>query len=362
MSGQEKTEQPTPKRRQEAVDKGNLPKSNEVNSAAVMLAGLATFIMAGNAMWEILTGFMRYTYHNISFIDISRDSVPVQVILLLQVVIAILAPLLFAVLLAGILSNVFQSGIVFSRKALSPSFGKLNPLKGFKKFFSPNALVELLKGLLKLSIVSAIAYQVLENHADAYMLMVTRSTAEIVAFLFEVILEMTVKVALIMVILAVADFAYQRYSYEKGLKMTKQEVKDEAKSSEGNPQVRGKIKSRMLEVMRQRISQSVPEATVVITNPIHLAIALKYDPRQQTDAPLVVAKGKRKNAAKIKEIARENFVPIVENKPLARSLYPVCEVGQEIPEEFYQAVAEILAQIFQRDNQRLEAIRSQMNG
>ena len=175
------------------------------------------------------------------------------------------------------------------------------------------------------------------------------------------IYELVFKVGIALLIMAIADFAYQRYANIKGLKMTKQEVKDEHKQYEGDPKLKGRIRGKQMEMARQRMMQDIPEASVVVTNPTHIAIALKYEPENKVDAPKVIAKGKEKLAQKIKEIARNNDVPIVENKPLARSIFEICEIGDEIPVEFYQTVAEVLTQVYQSNKSKIPLL-GELNG
>jgi flagellar biosynthetic protein FlhB len=216
--------------------------------------------------------------------------------------------------------------------------------------------VEAIKGILKILIVSIVAYNVVSNHLDEYIYLATKSVTEIIAFAVSVIFELGLKIGIALFVMAVADFAYQKYEHEKSLKMSKQEVKDEVKQQEGDGKIKNKIRSKQFEMSAQRMMMGVPEASVVITNPVFIAIALKYDPQSNSDAPKVIAKGKRKIAAKIKEIAMENDVPVIENKPLARSMYDACQIGMEIPYDFYQAVAEILADIINSKNKKRVAI------
>lgn len=361
-STQDRTEKATPKREEEALREGNVAKSTEINSAAVLLAALLAFWLTGAEMGRAIRGFLAYTYQRSSFLQITPDSLPVQTELLVMVVLKLLGPFCVVLMAVAVLANYVQVGSVWATKGLKPKFSKINPMKGFKKFVSMRSLVELLKGLLKLTIVGLIGYNVLAGHIEDFPVLASLSVAESVGFLLKVTFELTIKIAIALVFLAAADFAYQKYDHAKQLKMTKQEVKDENKQTEGSPQVKSRIRSKQLEAARNRMFSAVPEATVVVTNPTHIAVALHYDPANSHDAPRVVAKGQRKIAERIKAIAREFFIPVVENKPLARSLYAACEVGQEIPEEFYQAVAEILSQIFQRDHDQYEAIRSRIHG
>lgn len=343
--GMEKTERATPKRREQSIEEGQVAKSSELNSAIVLLAAITAFGFVSTHFSDTLKQFVYYTYHESSFITITSYSFPGQVAFAAKFVFLLLAPILIAVLLAGLGSNIAQVGFIFAKKALLPNLKKINPLSGIKRMFSLRSLVELAKGILKIVIIAGIAYYVVKKYQQEYMFLATKSIDEIVEFASIVIFELGVKVGIALLIMAVADYAYQRWEHEKSLKMTKQEVKDEVKQQEGDPKVKGKIRNIQYEMSTRRMMSAIPEATVVVTNPTFLAIALKYDPKSSTDAPKVVAKGKRKIAEKIKQIAFDHDIPIVENKPLVRSLYDVCEIGKEIPFDFYQAVAEILAEL-----------------
>ncbi len=211
----------------------------------------------------------------------------------------------------------------------------------------------MLKGIVKIVILALIGYWVIMKYQDAYLLLPNRSVSEILAFLGTVLMDLTIKVGIALLIMAVADYAYQRYEHIKGLKMTKQEVKDETKQYEGDPQMKGRIRGKQMELARQRMMQDIPEATVVVTNPTHIAVALKYEPETNADAPKVIAMGKNKLAQRIKEIAREHDIPVIEDKLLARSLFKACEIGDEIPMALYQAVAEILTQVYQANKSKV---------
>lgn len=355
-SGQEKTERATPRRREKALEEGQVAKSTELNSAIVLLGALLGFSMMSGQFTDTLFGFIRYTYIQSSFIDISTQSFPAQAAFAIKIMFLLLAPILVFVLVAGLGSNIGQVGFVISKKAMKPKFSKINPLSGIKRMFSLKSLVELIKGILKITIVSIVAYNVVSNHLDEYMYLATRSVNDIIAFAVSTIFELGLKIGIALLVMAVADYAYQKYEHEKSLKMTKQEIKDEVKQQEGDQKIKNRIRSKQMEMSTQRMMQAIPEASVVVTNPVFIAIALKYDPTSNSDAPKVVAKGKRKIASKIKEIALEHDIPIVENKPLARSMYDSCHIGMEIPYDFFQAVAEILADIINSKNNKKIAI------
>jgi flagellar biosynthetic protein FlhB len=258
----------------------------------------------------------------------------------------IIGPILIIIMVAGVLANVVQTGgLHFSLHPLKPKWSKLNPLKGFGRIFSKTSLVELFKSLFKISIVSVIAYQTINSHWDEIPLLMGYGVGQVLVFMGEVMVEIMIKVLLVMIFLAALDFSFQKYTYLENLRMTKQEVKDERKDLEGNPQIKQRIRSVQMEMMRRRMMAAVPEADVVVTNPTHFSIAIKYDTKIDA-APVVVAKGQNEIALRIREIAKESNVPLVEDKPLARTLYKTVDVGQLIPASLYKAVAEILAYVF----------------
>jgi len=352
-TGQEKTEQPTARRREESLDKGQVAKSQELNSVAVLIAAMLAFKATSGIFGKTISNFVSSTYHQSSLMEITIQSIPSQVIDFMMVFGTAVLPILGIVLFAALVSNIAQIGFVFAKKALIPDFKKISPASGIKRMFSLRSLVDLLKGILKIVILALISYAVITKHMESFLFLPHKSAPEIIGVLSSVLIELTFKIALALLVMAVADFAYQKYEHEKGLKMTKQEVRDENKQSEGNPEVKSKIKSLQMQQVRQRMMNDVPEATVVVTNPTHIAVALKYSPENSSDAPKIVAMGKNKIAERIKEIARDNGIPVIENKPLARSLFKSCEVGTEIPAAFYQAVAEILSQIYKNDKKRI---------
>lgn len=358
---QERTEQPTAKRREEAKDKGQVAKSAELNSVAVLIGVMLAYKSSSDLFGRTLMGFMRTTYMESSFMSITVQSLPAQIFDFLKVVALLLLPVMGIILFLALASNVAQVGFMVAKKALMPDFSRISPLKGLKRMFSLRSLVELLKGVLKISILGIISYFIISKYTDELLMMAYKSAPEIMGLLSSILIEMTFKITLALLVMAAADFAYQKYEHEKSLKMSKEDVREESKQSEGNPQVKGKIRSIQMQQARNRMMQDVPEATVVVTNPTHIAVALKYEPQSSSDAPKIVAMGKNKLAEKIKQIARENDVPVIENKPLARSLFKSCEVGMEIPANFYQAVAEILSAIYQKNNKRI-ALPGGING
>lgn len=230
-------------------------------------------------------------------------------------------------------------------KPMQPKFSKLNPMKGFARIFSPGSLVELLKSVLKLAVIGYMVYSYLKGRIGQIFLLYDISIGQAIELIGDVVIELGIRIAAVYMIIAMLDYAYQKYKFKQDMKMTKQEVKDEYKNQEGDPQVKGKQKQRMREASMRRMMQQLPEADVVITNPTHYAVAIKYDP-DKYDAPYVIAKGENYLAQRIKDIARDNEIEIVENKPLARMLYANVEIGGLVPPELYQAVAEVLAFVY----------------
>jgi len=257
--------------------------------------------------------------------------------------------LLGVLALVGIGVNLVQVGFLFTLKPLTPNFKKLNPLSGFKKFVSPKSFVELLKGVLKLLIVGLIAYWTIISQKERYLALIYQDVGEIALFIASIVFQVAVRTVSALVVLALLDLFYQRWQYKKDMRMTKEQVKEEHKQAEGDPLVKSQIKSLQQSRSRERMMDAVAEADVVITNPTQLAVALKYDMEEMT-APMILAKGARHLAKRIKEVAQKHDIQIVENKPLAQSLYKIGEVGKEIPYELFQAVAEIFAYVFQMKN------------
>jgi len=351
QSAQDRTEKATPRRREKEREKGQIPKSQDLASVAVLFAGIIAFQFNSDKFFGNITKFLSFVYREASFISISPTSLPQQINFTAKYFIVTVAPILLLIMFAGIAINLAQDNfkIVFAKKALEPKFSALNPIQGIKNIFSLNSIVELIKGILKFLIVGLIAYSVLKKHFELneFWILYNVTIDKMLVFFGKVLFELGVKVGAVLLILGIADFTYQKWQYEKKIKMSKQEVKDERKQYEGSPELKGRIRSIQLQVARRRMMAAVPDATVVVTNPTFIAVAIKYKPTKNSDAPVVVAKGKRKIAEKIKVIAMMKNIPIIENKPLARTLFDTTEIGVEIPGALYQIVAEILAQVYE---------------
>jgi flagellar biosynthetic protein FlhB len=270
---------------------------------------------------------------------------------LLLTCVGIAAPILGVAMAAGLAPNLLQVGFLFTTKALAPKFERINPLKGFQRMFSMQTLVQLIKSLLKVIVLGYIFY----NDYRALLLTLPGYIATqpfmALRFILETAFTLALKMSLAMAVIAAADFLYQYMKFEKDLRMTKQEVKDEYKLTEGDPQIKGRIRQKQRQMSMMRMMSQVPQADVVITNPTHFAVALQYTEGQE-GAPRVLAKGQDYMARRIKEVAREHRIQIIENKPLAQTLYRMCEVGQEIPETLYQAVAEVLVYVYRQRRAR----------
>ncbi len=345
-TGQERTERATPKRKQEARSRGQVAQSREVPSVMILMVSAVFFYFGGSWMFWNLSEFITEIYQNIDslrFNDISEASVfSVEI---LYKLLTVLLPILIPVLIAGIFANVIQVGFQISSEAMSPKLSKLNPITGMKRFLSIKALVELGKSILKIVFIGSIVYVLVKSDMKTFPSLIHQEVGQILSFIAQKSLKICFFVCLAMLILAVLDYIYQRWQFEKDLKMSKQEVKDEQRQIYGDPKVKARIRGVQMEMARRRMMDAVPEADVVITNPTRLAIALKFDPKDMI-APRVLAKGAGFIAQRIREIAEENQVPIIEEKSLAQGLYKLVEIGDYIPAELYRAVAEVLAYVY----------------
>jgi len=355
-SYQEKTEPATPKRRQEARKKGQVAQSREIPSAMVLLSGLGFFAFSGSWMFVSYSEFMGGVLQNIGSMSFDSSSVYPLLLEVFERLFMVLMPLMLAVLIAGVAANLLQIGFLFTGEPLVPNLNKLDPVKGIKKLFSLRSLVELVKALLKVLFVGGIAFLLLRGELETIPSLMQMGVGDILSFIGRVAFKICFYTCLVLIALSALDYAYQRWQHERELKMTKQEVKDEFKQREGDPTVKARIKRVQREIAQRRMMEMVPEADVVITNPTRLAIALKYEAEGMV-APKVIAKGAGFIAERIKEIAGEKGIPVVENRLLARTLFKLVEIGDFIPENLYRAVAEILAYVY-----RLKGIKNTESG
>ncbi len=340
----EKTEQATPKRRLEARRKGTVAKSHELTSAVVivvMLMLLPTVLSnLGNALMMSLRVGVGTAPNDVSFSSLSKYGTTV-----LQGPALAIMPLLAAALVVGLAMNFAQVGFVISAEAMMPNFEKLNPLSGIKRLFSPTAGVEGLKAILKVSLFSYIAWATIRTNWDDMLALGWGRPATMFVVIGSVMHSVFLRIAIAWLLMAAIDYYFQRKQIDKQLRMTKQEVKQEMREMELAPELKGFIARRRRAIGRSRMMEAAKKADVVVTNPTHYAVAIQYDP-QKMHAPLVVAKGRDLIALKIREVAAENKVPIVPNPPLARQLYKKCEIGDYVPRELFQAVAEVLAYVY----------------
>lgn len=342
---QDKTEKATPKKRADARKKGQVAKSMDVSSVAVLLAGLSTLCLFVPFMHSRIALLMQDSFSMIKTPVLDMSNVLMMAETLVGRFIVIVIPVMLAVVVIALLANVMQVGVMVSVEKLRPELSKISPIKGFGRLFSKHSFMELFKSLAKLAIVSGVAYWTVEGEMGHLEAIGKMEVAGICGYILKVILKIFLRVCVIMLVVAAIDYAFQKWQFEEQLKMTRHEVKEEHKQSEGDPQVKSRIRRLQLEAARKRMMQEVPKADVVVTNPIHFAVAVKYDGLSM-GAPQVVAKGADLIAQKIKTMAAEHGVPIVENKELARSLYKLVEIGEEVPSSFYQAIAEVLAYVY----------------
>jgi flagellar biosynthetic protein FlhB len=341
----EKTESATPKKRQEARKKGQVAKSNELPAAFILFFTFLSFVMFGGFLKQRFFNIFDVTLHDYLLMDVSVTNVTTLFGNLLIEGLILLAPIFVVTMLIALLGNFLQIGLLFTGDPLLMKFNKLNPIEGAKKIFGLRSLVEFLKSMLKVSVVGVIVYITLSGQIKEIMKLSHYSLENTLSFVASITVRLGITIGLILVVLAIFDYIYQKYEHEKSLKMSKQDIKDEYKKSEGDPLIKGKIKERQRKLAMQRMMQEIPNADVVITNPTHFAIALKYN-ASAMEAPKVIAKGQDYLALKIREIAKNNGIVMMENKPLARALYNQVEVGDSIPADLFQAVAEVLAYVY----------------
>ncbi len=349
--GGEKTEEPTSKKLEDARKEGQVAKSREITNAMELLAVFLILKIGVGYLGESFVNGFRNLYTQIpEYIKMYNGFLPEKTIdaVFFQTMIRMLlmiAPVLLVGFLIAFLCDVIQVKWKPTGKPLQPKFNKLNPVNGFKRIFSVNSLMELAKSIAKIALIGYAVYSYLSKNAPSIFLLYDLSLNQAIAQVGNLMINLGFRISIFYMLIAAADFIYQKVKFKNDMKMTKQEVKDEYKNQEGDPQIKSKQRARMQEASRRRMMQQLPEADVVITNPTHYAVAIKYDP-ELYDAPYVIAKGADYLAQKIKETARENKIEIVENKPLARMLYANVDVGGIVPPELYQAVAEVLAFVY----------------
>jgi flagellar biosynthetic protein FlhB len=342
---QSKTEQPTGKRRADAEKKSGPPRSRELTSTVTLMASFLFLYLTGGSMFGKMKVCCSELLRDAGTFTVTQAAVNGLMLKLLGTLAYILGPFLFAVMAVGLIATISQGGFSFSSERLAFNPGRLNPMAGFKKMFSADSLTEFVKSILKLSIVAYVAYLSLRKESEELIFLSGRDIPEILESFGRIAYRLIMHTGGILLVLGIMDFAYVRWRFIQNIKMTKHEVKEEGKESEGDPKVKGKMRSIHMERARKKYMQIIPTADVVITNPTHYAVALKYD-RDRMFAPVVIAKGADFLALKIKEIARKNLVMQVENRFLARELYAQVKEGEPIPEALYAAVAEVLAYVY----------------
>nr|BAU79814.1 putative flagellar biosynthetic protein FlhB [uncultured Aquificaceae bacterium] len=341
-----KTEKATPKRRQKAREEGQVLKSVDVAISFSLFVVFLVLIFYIPFVYKYLLNYFQYTFSN-PFYLVPEEGGKNFIWFTFKTLAVVILPFVLILFVVGIVSNVAQFGFLFTLKPLTPKLDKINPISGIQRLFSLTTFFELIKSLLKLSVALFVSYFVVKYLLDGFLVYMTATINAQIYLLVKTIVILVMAFAFLSVPIAIADFLYRRYEYEENLKMTKDELKEERKSYEGNPIIKREIRKRMRQLALKRMIAEVPKADVVITNPDHFAVALKYE-KGKMEAPQVIAKGQDLIAQKIKEVAKEHNVKIVEDPPLARSLYSSCEVGDYIPSEFYEAVAKILALIYKQ--------------
>lgn len=344
----ERTEDPTSRRLGEAREEGQLPKSPDLTAAIGLLTALVLLQIYGHGL---MTKFLELTFSIGQFEDLQGDELLTWSRRLVSPALLALLPFLLFLLFATAVGTALQSGIYPSLKRLQPKLSKLNPINGFKRLFSVSSVMRLLQGVLKMVIVGAVAWFTITEDISSVLAAGTLGARGILHLCSTLIFKLALRLAIVLLVLAILDYIYQRWNWWRNLKMTKQEVKDEYKRMEGDPQMRSRRRRAQLQLAMQRINADVPKADVVVTNPTEYAVALRYD-EQAMAAPRVVAKGQDLLALRIRQVAQQHGVPIVQRPPLARALYAAVEVGQEVPPAFYRAVAELLAYVYQLTGRR----------
>ncbi|EYE88807.1 flagellar biosynthesis protein FliR [Fervidicella metallireducens AeB] len=345
MASDDKTEEATPKKLQEARKKGQVPKSVELNSAIILFGAVLVLTFISNYYYNNGRLFIIESFKFIKKDDLGLTDVANIFIYMIKNGLIAGLPVILTVMILGIVANIAQVGFLVSSEGLKPKLEKLNPIEGFKRIFSKRSIVELLKSIAKIALIFFVSYKYISSKIFEILKTSDLNPNGVFSFVKNILDTQLNRVIIIMIVIGITDFIFQKRQFKRDMRMTKQEVKEEYKQTEGDPQLKSKIRQKQRQLAMRRMMHEVPKATVVITNPTHYAVALKYE-RGKNSAPTVIAKGVDVVALRIKEIAKENSVPIVENKALARALYAKVEIDQSIPMELYQAVAEILAYVY----------------
>jgi len=353
----------SPRKKQRAREEGNVPRSQDLNAAWGLAVALLTMWILGPYMFRGMKNLTAYYFGSVSFLAVEPWSIQALAVQAMWRMAFIAGPFMILMLVAGIVANLVQVGFFVSGKALQPKLERIDPISGLQKFFSLRTFVELVKSVFKLAIVGAIVYVALRDRWEQMVTLMQFSPGGTILAVSKMVLAVWWRVVVAMIFLAILDYGYQRWQYERDLRMSRKEAQDEAKEMEGDPRIKQRVRQIQRQMATQRMMAEVPEAEVIITNPTRYAVALRYDEAEMS-APVVVAKGARLVAQRIREIGEEHHVPIVERPPLARTLYRSVEVGDTVPESLFRAVAEVLAYVYQIDRraaknrQREQALRT----
>lgn len=350
----DKTEQPTGKKLDEAIKKGQIPHSAEVQTVFVLLGGLAALSFAGNEIWQQLVNTTVLTLGHLHDTSISTNSLQGYGVSGVLVLVKCVGPIVVATMLGGLVAGAIQNRFNTASEALTPNWNRVNPVEGFKRTFSGRMFVPTGMAVLKFLLILALTYTEVRNVLSDPIFTTSVGIGRMAQFLAGTCLQIVFRVTMALVVIAAADYGYQWWRNHRDLMMTKEEVKEEMKNAEGNPKIKAMRRRRRRTMTKAKMLAEVPKADVVVTNPTHIAVALRYD-RKTMRAPKVVAKGIRLNAQQIREIAQQHQVPIVENKPLARTLFKHARVGGEVPMQLYAAVAEVLAWVYKMNRYRYYA-------
>ncbi len=347
----EKTERATPRRRLEARREGRIPRSPEFTSAVTLVALVVGLRLVGGRILSGWTNLMQQTLGNAATGDFTQTSLIGLLDGLLLDFVKMILPLIALALVVGLLVSFLQVGAIFLPNQLVPDWNRINPMNGFRRLFSLKSSVEALKSLLKLTVVGAAAYMALSKSTAKIAMLGQMSINAYPSVVGQIVFQMAIEIGLLMVVIGALDFMFQRFEFEKSIRMSHQEIKDEMKQQEGDPKIRGRIRQRGRAIAMQRMMAAVPKADVIVTNPTHYAVALQYD-ASRNPAPIVLAKGSDELARRIRQAATDAGVPIVENKPLAQTLWKTVEIGEAIPDSLYQAVAQVLAYVYRLKGKR----------
>ena len=340
----QKTEDPTAHKLEDAAKKGQLPKSQEVNHVFVLSSITFVIIFFAPNFTRDLANIVKVFLESPHLIPMGEGDTAAFLTGVGKSILGLMALPILVLMVAAVSANLVQAKVVISAENMKPKLSKLSPIKGAIKIGAPKGLMEFGKGILKIVIVGLVVFSIIWPKREFLPQLIAVELSEIFFIVRSIVLQILAAVIIIMVLVALLDFQYQKYEHKKNLRMSKQDIKDEGKQTDGDPMVKARLRSLRMERGRQRMMQSVPEADVVITNPTHFAVALQYDAKSM-DAPKLVAKGQDHLAMRIRELARDNGVPIVENPPVARALYASVELDQEVPGEHYKAVAEIIGYV-----------------